>query len=338
MTSKKQKKIVLPSAQPTWNQQNVFVRLVGLEKAGIPVNPEWNSRDKYVTLKPGIDDYDRDTMMSSESWTWPTDLRVRIDDKHTPMIILQHLVAILDELQHLRVLTANQLLDWVSLEKWNAFSGLLNEENRNKSFDTEDLSLWRCPEYTGCVRLPVLLVLAFPTTITAVERPLLPRNDDKPLLWLDVDGVVNGSVGSDEQQRLTCFNDLYCDVVFSPEIIRELNRLSTLCDIYWSTGWHKWARFRLAPLVGLDDFKVWPGEKGSLDNVVNFNRPLIWLDDYLDEESKQAFSKEMVQKVKEKFEHHLLIGPRLDESDAAKGFGLSMRHINQIDTFLTSLK
>jgi hypothetical protein len=197
------------------------------------------------------------------------------------------------------------------------------------------------------VHFPKLLVLVFPSVIEERLLRVVPRDDSKPLLWLDVDGVVNGSEGSDEQQTIACFGWGMSSwpVRFSPQIVRELNRLSSVCDVHWATGWGKRARFRLAPAIGLNDFNVWNDNgsldgKGTLDKVVNFNRPLIWIDDELDDRGKKCFLKQ-APKVRAAFKNHLLLAPCLVETNPKKyldwdDYGLTMRHIAQIDAFLAT--
>jgi hypothetical protein len=287
----------------------VLVRLVPLTKGGIPANEEWIMEDKPGRL-------------------------VVTDESATAMQLTQQLVAEFAELKHLSPLTVEQLSNFVSLHHNQSYSLLWD------SFQANPQSL-RTEIKVNTERGLPTLNLVYPLTIEERLLQTVPRDDSKPLLWLDVDGVVNGSMGSDKVKIVRCFSDSYCayGVSYSPQIVRELNRLARVCDLHWATMWGKAARFRLAPVLGFDDFNVWKGGKGNLDNVVNFDRPLIWIDDHLDPRSWDgAYVRNQAPKVKAAFKNHLLIGPRLDEERPEKGFGLTMRHIAQIDAFLAAQK
>jgi len=295
----------------------VLVRLVPLIKGGIPANEKW-----ILDNKPGR--------------------LVVTDESATAMQLTQQLVAEFAELKHLSPLTAEQLSNFVSLHDNGRYSDNGRYTLLWDSLEANPPSLRTKIKVNFDRSLPTpTLSLVYPLTIEERLLQTVPRDDSKPLLWLDVDGVVNGSMGSDKVKMVRCFSYSYCDydLSFSPQIVRELNRLARVCDLHWATMWGKTARFRLAPVLGLDDFNVWKGGKGNLDNVVNFDRPLIWIDDHLDPYSCDGtYVRNQAPKVKAAFKNHLLIGPRLDEERPEKGFGLTMRHIAQIDAFLAAQK
>lgn len=163
--------------------------------------------------------------------------KVSIDLSHTGVQVVQKLIAEFDELKHLSALTADQILDLVSM---------FDDHSRNSNFLCDFHSVRDEPikfeKRFGATDDEVHVFLIFPLTIEERLLRTVPRVDTKPLLWLDVDGVVNGSVGTDgDQQTVEVFSEFLdrAYVSFSPQIVRELNRLSQICDVHWATMWGK---------------------------------------------------------------------------------------------------
>ncbi len=86
----------------------------------------------------------------------------------------------------------------------------------------------------------------------------------KPLILLDVDGVVNGTSVSDrivhdgftDFVRTALGNDVPFDVTYSNEMIKRINGWSEKASIVWLTSWGTHAKNVLAPPLGLNPFDV----------------------------------------------------------------------------------
>ena len=118
----------------------------------------------------------------------------------------------------------------------------------------------------------------------------------KPLILLDVDGVIN-MIGRNDPHLLwpdsktkkdvTCNNCLY-NIVYSPEMISRINAWNIEGEVQWLTTWNNDARIRLAPALGLNDFPV-ARNPTTLSKPETFrkhakndpNRAIIWIDDEL---------------------------------------------------------
>jgi hypothetical protein len=182
----------------------VLVRLVPLIKGGIPANEKWIMEDKPGRL-------------------------VVTDESATAMQLTQQLVAEFAELKHLSPLTAEQLSNFATLHH-------SEDDLLWKSFQANPQSL-RTEIKVNTERGLPTLKLVYPLTIEERLLQTVPRDDSKPLLWLDVDGVVNGSRGSDKAKTVRCFSDSFYayGVSYSPQVVRELNRLARVCDLHWAT-------------------------------------------------------------------------------------------------------
>jgi hypothetical protein len=283
-----------------------------------------------------------------------SDVTVEIDLSQTALQVLKKLIADRAELAHLRELDDNQLYDFVALydvhhpRMGGQFNVLFDVSQAGHSLVQatapidETMKFKFAREFVGEYkkREPNLIVVSYPLKI---ERRLLqcPKaTNNKPIIWLDVDGVVNIRADHDklpkDAKTIACSNGLFMrlwKIQFSPEIVKELNHLSTVCDIYWMTSWFKFARFNLAPAIGLHDFNVWNGRKGDVELWNSFERPLVWIDDDLDE--KTGLRCILKPERARMFARHLLVAPRfLDKENQWCGHGLQMRHIEQIHAFL----
>jgi hypothetical protein len=143
-------------------------------------------------------------------------------------------------------------------------------------------------------------------------------NNKKPLILLDVDGVINyyyaffNKTDNDYSNRKkynikneTLHDDIIYDkyLYYSPTIVKTINEWSDKAEILWLTSWKESARTRLAPNIGLKDFEcsILPEriEKyGRLPKCeaayMNFlkndeDRIIIWIDDELGH-FKQCFN------------------------------------------------
>lgn len=121
---------------------------------------------------------------------------------------------------------------------------------------------------------------------------LSPTNNpdqEKPLLLLDVDGVIC-PFGIFIPKGFE--HDSFLDVFWSREMGKRINRLRKHFDIVWATLWEESANHFISPLLGLPEFpyivfdpkKLWPAHStfklGAVQDFVK-DRPFIWADDDL---------------------------------------------------------
>jgi hypothetical protein len=129
-------------------------------------------------------------------------------------------------------------------------------------------------------------------------RPLLPPMK-KPIILLDVDGVINFA-GSKEKAKVlwpdiiyerdvvNCAGEEY-DILYSPAMVQRINAWNQVAEVRWLTTWDDSAKTNLAPALKLDSFEnsrksdndckittaVLVGEEQGADGLV------IWIDDDL---------------------------------------------------------
>lgn len=135
-----------------------------------------------------------------------------------------------------------------------------------------------------------------------------------PLLFVDVDGVINATPGNNGLPRKVAGNYVRTDVTaagstwpiwYDPRVIDAVNGLSRdgLFEVVWLTTWEQYARTALAPALGLDDWPALniPGNVGASRSVPFLSptlgrpwwktaavkdltadgRPYAWIDDEL---------------------------------------------------------
>lgn len=122
----------------------------------------------------------------------------------------------------------------------------------------------------------------------------IPEEDiRKPVVLLDVDGVLNGvyeelisGIWSDseclEVYSPNNFQKTY-RIVFSRTVVETINDWSRAdrCTVVWLTTWRTDAVTHLAPALGIDDFAVadwWPKRK-TRDQSWSAETPVLWIDD-----------------------------------------------------------
>ena len=107
----------------------------------------------------------------------------------------------------------------------------------------------------------------------------------KPLLLLDVDGVVN--VPGAPETHVVRLPSLSVVVSFPDGIRGRLARLDAAYEVMWLTSWGRYAPERLGPLLNFDWPCAWdprPGEtqEAKVEVVVaqaGRHRPFAWVDD-----------------------------------------------------------
>jgi hypothetical protein len=123
---------------------------------------------------------------------------------------------------------------------------------------------------------------------------------DRPLILLDVDGVINAQASSAERGH-RCFHDgweqvkvypsfnNWLRIFYNPAIgpmIRELAR-ETGAELAWASMWEDWANKCIGPLLGLPVLPYAPAVDGryttgfKADTVVPWTqgRPFVWFED-----------------------------------------------------------
>lgn len=174
----------------------------------------------------------------------------------------------------------------------------------------------------------------------------------KPVWFIDVDGVINvlpkaaqkdheAFYKSWESTRVLTYNILY-----SPELVDELNRLSEFVEIIWLSTWNGHAATLLAPALGLHDFPFamshgtnssfdlssqdpaarWWKLNVILEHIKNDQRPFIWTDDDISPEVRKAI------RGRAAFEgiDNLVINPN-------SNIGLTKSETSMIDQFIQRL-
>jgi hypothetical protein len=333
--------------------RDVYLRLVPLRCGGIPLNENWRepsvpSSPRETNRKPETKTKTETKTEKNDEYFWPTDLQIEIDETKTGKQVLRTIIEQQPEFQHLRDLDDELLQKFVSF--YDMDDGVTCSHGPRSLLytyrDSDPIELAREQVKWGrygdpTIRFPKLLVILYPVKLEPylLQTCLYSKESVRPIIWLDVDGVVNicgNDVSLTDTKTLNqCYGNCIVDwgVRYSPQIVAELNRLSKTCDIYWMTSWGHSARYQLAPAIGLDDFAVWECGKGNCEQWENFDRPLIWIDDDLDEKAfDPSIREERIENVKRKFSKLLLVSACLE-----KGHGLAQRHINDIDQFIASL-
>lgn len=118
----------------------------------------------------------------------------------------------------------------------------------------------------------------------------LDTTSRKPIIFLDVDGVINCHCGvpwpDQKTKQVRGFS-----ISYSPTIVESFNRFvrDGLAEIRWLTAWGYHAPEKLAPQLGLDPFPTardakWDPPKGVVAKAIAEacpGRPIAWVDDEL---------------------------------------------------------
>jgi len=141
----------------------------------------------------------------------------------------------------------------------------------------------------------------------------------RPVIYLDVDGVLNAFSMWRFTQPKDCYTDfeeyhnIYEEsVMLSKHMARDLHNLSIYADVMWLTYWLEAAPQRLAPALGLPDWDWidWEPTKHEAlieDQLLN-PRPFVWIDDDEITDKTSWLLKERLDTLS-KPPAHLLIRP-----------------------------
>lgn len=144
-------------------------------------------------------------------------------------------------------------------------------------------------------------------------------NNKLPVWFLDIDGVIN--VLSDNKSELVQphhriwqdWEEVNIDgfpIVYSPELIAEINNLSHMINIVWLTTWREKAVSMFAPIVGLRKFPFrdasgspfpyfatrstqsnWWKMNAVIEDIDTIARPVVWTDDDIRSSTVGVFIK-----------------------------------------------
>jgi len=115
-----------------------------------------------------------------------------------------------------------------------------------------------------------------------------PDDVTKPLLLLDVDGVIfpfgGGPPPGYERTEIRGY-----EVTWRPSLRGSVERLTNLFDVVWATTWEHHANEAVSPLLGLGELPVIEftsgraGDTWKLSEVVSYvgDRATAWVDDEL---------------------------------------------------------
>lgn len=158
-----------------------------------------------------------------------------------------------------------------------------------------------------------LLLLIYPPVLSL--QPCIKKSTTGPLILLDVDGVIVAQNDFFEEFKLefpdakpgTCsagFDDW--EFVWSPTIIKCINKWSKFAEIRWLTSWSHSARYNLAPMLGLRDFNVCTFSKRDAINPCVYDsqdllRPIVWIDDKCTNQRLRSIVKNDVLIIAPKF-------------------------------------
>ena len=158
----------------------------------------------------------------------------------------------------------------------------------------------------------------------------------KPLILLDVDGVISGSNGGNKAYWKDVKHKTFdgYSIYYSPTVITKINQWSQVAEIRWLTSWDEKARTMIAPALGINEFEL--ARDPALDlrkDQAAFNciqmtpsRPLIWIDKlvlYYTENPKAPVPASFWKSR----DRTLLIA-------SSEGAGLTPYHLEKIDAFL----
>ena len=154
--------------------------------------------------------------------------------------------------------------------------------------------------------------------------------DPRPLLLLDVDGVLN-PLGVREAPGFTAHRVGGMTVLLSPAHGRWLTALADRFDLVWATSWEQDADLLIADLVGIPrglpfitftNQSGWTAKLPDVDRYVG-DRAVAWVDDQLGPEIQAWAAARTSPTLLVATDHRV---------------GLTMDHIEQLQAFADSLR
>jgi hypothetical protein len=126
------------------------------------------------------------------------------------------------------------------------------------------------------------------------------KHTDRPILFVDVDGVISVFGFSPDADRLPgpfhwIDGVAHC---IPPEVGPRLARLAERFELVWATGWEEKANEYLPHILGLPlrelpalsfgGRAVFGSAHWKLDTIAEYagDRPAAWIDDFIDEECR----------------------------------------------------
>nr|QBK87138.1 MAG: hypothetical protein LCMAC201_00400 [Marseillevirus LCMAC201] len=176
------------------------------------------------------------------------------------------------------------------------------------------------------------ILLFYPKNCPENETKKIPLEviETTPLVFLDVDGVINGTREMDVKMvKVWVGNKNQC-VKFSPSIIERINQWASVAEIRWLTTWKHQAKYHLAPALGLFDFEVskdWKGEFANKLTETELSRPIVWIDDELNDELYLKKPLECLKKRITDSNKLLIVSP-------SEWVGLTHKEVDVVDDFL----
>lgn len=159
----------------------------------------------------------------------------------------------------------------------------------------------------------------------------------KPVILLDVDGVVNiigtGKIWGDIQTKKVATNGEFNDVRYSPSMIDSINKWNTRAEVKWLTNWDEEAKLSLSPALGLYQFKMARTSAHYENKIETANRIakeigdktlMIWIDSEIESLADTPGMKKMYARP-----NTLLISP---------DWGMSPDEVNLVDECLEGLE
>lgn len=140
-----------------------------------------------------------------------------------------------------------------------------------------------------------LLSVSYVRCFSVLRKPLKTTgNSIKPLILLDVDGVINAFPDSGLEDNVRVKVNIF-QINYSPSIVSAINNWhdSNAAEVLWLTAWNERAVKNLAPALKFSKFKTARTQEMENDGVEkdevacklaqeNPSRPIIWIDDELD--------------------------------------------------------
>jgi hypothetical protein len=179
-----------------------------------------------------------------------------------------------------------------------------------------------------------ILICLFAFSAKAVH---LISTTKKPVILLDVDGVVNiigtGKIWGDIQTKKVATNGEFNDVQYSPSMINSINKWNVRAEIKWLTNWNEEAKLSLSPALGLYQFKMARTSAHYENKIETANRIakeigdktlMIWIDSEIESLADTPGMKKLYARP-----NTLLISP---------DWGLSPNEVNLVDECLEGLE